>query len=149
MKSNTPIHVLLVEDDPAEAKTIALLLVRSGLHHELTIVQNAKSAIAFLNHSHPFEIAPVPNLVILGLQLPLIGGVAVLAEIRQQRAARHAITGVIVLSKSENAASRNAARILGADGYVVKPISPEDLESTALELREVWERLVGRGATAS
>jgi len=86
----------------------------------------------------------MPNRPLLSSTVPIIGGVAVLAEIRQQREARHAITGVIVLSKSENAASRGAARVLGADAYIVKPTSPEDMGSAASKLREVWDRLAGR-----
>ncbi len=144
MKLPTPIHVLLVEDDPAEAKTIAALLERSGLRHELAIVQDADRAIALLNQSHPFESAPRPDLVLLGLQLPHFNGVAVLTEVRHQRAARRPITAVIVFSNSEDATSRDAARVLGADAYFVKPVAPEELQSVALNLREVWDRLVER-----
>ena len=144
MKSTTPIHVLLVEDDQKDAKTIAGLLAESGLEHELTVVETANRAIAFLNHSHPFETATLPNLVLLGLELPKIAGVSVLAELQQQRVVRATTIGVIVFSKSEDMASRDAARVLGADAFVLKPVSPEDMESAASKLREVLGRLAGR-----
>jgi CheY-like chemotaxis protein len=66
LKSNTHIHVLLVENDPVEANAIALLLARWGLPHELTVLETASRAIAFLNRSHPFETAPFADLVLLG-----------------------------------------------------------------------------------
>ena len=130
----------------SEAKTIAMVLERSGLAHELAVIQDANRAIAFLNHSHPFESTPLPNLVLVGLPLPSIGGVAVLAELGQQRAAGHPISAVVVFSRSDDTKSRDAARVLGADAYFVKPVSAQELQSAASNLREVWGRLAG-GAT--
>src|SRR5438552_3754160 len=139
---NVPIHALVIENNPASANIAGLLLEKSGLEHDLNVVPNGNRAIAFLDQINPFEHAPRPDLILLGLRLPEIDAVAVLTEIAHIRAAWwRSSAAVIVLFELDDPTSREAARVLGADAYFIKPTSFEELQSLAADLRHLWDRL--------
>jgi len=81
-----------------------------------------------------------PDLVVLDLMLPGMGGLAVLAELR--RASR---VPVILLTGLGEEADRVAGLELGADDYVVKPFSPRELLA---RVRSVLRRTTGGGPSA-
>lgn len=134
--------MLVIEDNPADAKLAALILAGTRIEHKSTFVTNGAHALALLHREEPFRHAPIPDLILLDLRLPTIDGVAVLREIASLRRAQgQAITAVVVLSSLDTPESRKTARVLGADAYYVKPVGPQELDLLADNLRELWYRL--------
>jgi DNA-binding response OmpR family regulator len=106
-------RVLILEDDPNVAEVVARYLAREGYEVE-TVADGAEGLHRAL--SDP------PDLVVLDLMLPSIGGLEVC---RRLRAA--APVPVIMLTARGEEADRIAGLELGADDYVAKPFSPREL----------------------
>ena len=84
-----PIEILLVEDNPGDARltreALALSKVRNHLHH----VRDGEEAVAFLRRQGGFSAAPTPDLVLLDLNLPRRDGREVLEDIKNDIALKH------------------------------------------------------------
>lgn len=131
-------RVLVVEDNPADARMAELILKEAGLPHDLTVVVDGAAALAFLNQDPPYTKALLPELVLLDLYLPKVDGVAVLQAIQHIRRNGRMITAVIVLSGLRDPNTQKAAAALGADACFAKPQGLDDLRSLASNLNRVW-----------
>ena len=143
MKTDATIHVLLVEDDLVDVERVRLVFAGLGLKHELTVLQNASEAIAFLNRDAPYYDAVQPELVLMGLRASHTDGAAILQEIARLRSSGRQTITVMALVKSDDSKSLKAAQVLGADTYFVKPTRSEELRSFASKLRQLWSSLSG------
>jgi len=108
-------HILLVEDDPAIARTVAYALEREGLatRHSLLL----RDARAQLHGGTAFD------LLVLDVGLPDGNGLELLRELRQAGQA----LPVLVLSAQGEEIDRVLGLELGADDYLPKPFSPREL----------------------
>jgi DNA-binding response OmpR family regulator len=120
------IQVLVVEDEPSIREVVALYLERAGFH--VTCVEDGNAALAV------FEKDP-PDLVIMDLMLPGIDGMTLTRYLRE-----HGDTPIIMLTARRDEADRIAGLEMGADDYVVKPFSPQELVS---RVRAVLRRTHG------
>jgi len=115
--SNTVVrgHVLVVEDEPTIADIVARYLDRAGYATE--VVHDGASAVAAVS-------ARRPDLVVLDLMLPILGGLDVMRQIRSGPEPR---IGIILLTARGEEQDRIAGLRLGADDYMAKPFSPAEL----------------------
>jgi DNA-binding response OmpR family regulator len=104
--------ILVVEDEPAIAESIAYSLRRDGFH--VTIAPTLAAAEREVSNA---------DLVVLDLMLPDGSGFDLIGQIRR----KHLATAVIVLSSRDGEADRVAALETGADDYVNKPFSPREI----------------------
>ncbi|WP_311223446.1 MULTISPECIES: winged helix-turn-helix domain-containing protein [unclassified Acidovorax] len=126
-------RILLVEDDPAIARTVAYALEREGLAtlHSL-LLRDARSQLRD-SRTAPFD------LVVLDVGLPDGNGLDLLRELRLVGQA----TPVLVLSAQGEEIDRVLGLELGADDYLPKPFSPREL---AARVKALLRR---SGATAA
>jgi len=111
-------QVLLVEDNHGDVDLIRMCVERfSGVkvHH----VPNAVQAHRFLLKQHPFEDAPVPDLVLLDLRMPVFDGAMVLESMRESLQFKK--VPVVVFTSSSLLSDRMRCKELGASDYVNKP----------------------------
>ncbi|HYO95431.1 MAG TPA: response regulator transcription factor [Polyangiaceae bacterium] len=106
------LEILVVEDEPAIAESVAYALRRDGF----TVVVAATAAAAD-------KQVDAVDLVVLDLMLPDDSGFALIARWRK----RTLLTPIIVLSSRDDEADRIAALESGADDYVTKPFSPREV----------------------
>jgi DNA-binding response OmpR family regulator len=106
-------RVLIIEDDPNVAEVVARYLEREG--YEVEIV--ADGALGLER-----ALKAPPDLVILDLMLPSLGGLEVCRQLRAV-----APVPVIMLTARGEEADRITGLELGADDYVAKPFSPREL----------------------
>lgn len=113
-----PARLLLLEDDPAIARTVAYALEREGLAvaHSV-LVQDAREQLA----RAPFD------LLVLDVGLPDGSGLDLLRELRGTPAT--AALPVLVLSAHGEEIDRVLGLELGADDYLAKPFSPRELSA--------------------
>ena len=107
--------VLVVDDEPTIAEVVARYLERAG--YTSSIASDGISAIEQAARRQP-------DLVVLDLMLPGIGGLEVMRRLREQDRDRIA---VILLTAKGEESDRVTGLRLGADDYVVKPFSPAEL----------------------
>lgn len=109
-------HILLLEDDPAIAKTVVYALERAGLRvTHCLLVADALRQLA---------TAP-PDALVLDIGLPDGSGLDVCRHVRATPALQH--LPVLVLSAHGEEIDRVVGLELGADDYVTKPFSPREL----------------------
>jgi diguanylate cyclase (GGDEF)-like protein len=114
-----PAEILLVEDNPGDARLAHEALARSGVGARLHVARDGVEAMQFLRGHPPFAGAPRPDLVFLDLNLPRKDGRAVLAEIKGDPDLRR--LPVVVLSSTR--AEEDVALVydLQAACFVHKP----------------------------
>ncbi len=105
-----------------DAYLIKLALKRGGFLGEPVFVEDGEPALAMLRQSGPYENEPLPDLVILDLNLKRVDGPEVLAFIRQTDRLRN--LAVVVLSSSPEDVMRTKA--VAADGYFEKPADVDE-----------------------
>ncbi len=108
-------QILVVEDEPSVGEVVQLYLRRAG--YGVTLVKDGRRALELLEES-------LPALVILDLMLPGVDG----WEITRRLRARSDVP-IIMLTARQAEIDRIGGLELGADDYVVKPFSPQELVS--------------------
>lgn len=126
-------RILLVEDLDADAILLREALEDAGLSGELTVAPDGAAALRALRSG-----GPLPQLVLLDLNLPGMGGRRVLEEIRAD--ARLEQLPVVVLSTSNAPKDIAFAYGLRANAYVRKPNGYEALSAVARAIRDFWTR---------
>lgn len=120
-------RVLVVDDEPDITALVAYHLARAGFR--VSTVANGNDALAAAADERP-------DVIVLDLMLPGISGLDVLQELRNRPATRDA--GIIVLTARREESDRIRGLTLGADDYLVKPFSPQEL---VLRVQAVLRRL--------
>ena len=101
------------------------------------VVSDGAEALAYLsNAGEKTKDCPIPTLVVLDLNLPLMSGFDVLAWMRNEKRLRR--LPVVVLTSSSEPSDVSKSYALGANSYVVKPPTPEQLESLAKAFKWYW-----------
>lgn len=108
-------QIFVIEDEPSVAEVVSLYLKRAG--YRVTVVRNGADALALLEKQ-------TPTLVVLDLMLPGADGWEITRRLRE-----HGNTPIIILTARREEPERIAGLEMGADDYVVKPFSPQELVS--------------------
>ncbi len=118
--------ILVVEDEPSIREVVTLYLERAGF--EVSSVTDGDAAVESLDRN-------MPDLVVLDLMLPGIDGFEIARYLRASGE-----TPIIMLTARRDEVDRIAGLEMGADDYVVKPFSPQELVS---RVRAVLRRTRG------
>jgi two-component system phosphate regulon response regulator PhoB len=132
-------RILVVDDEPDITALVAYHLAKAG--HRVSTAANGPDALKAAREERP-------DVVILDLMLPGVSGYDVLAELRRRDETRE--VGVILLTSRREETDRIRGLSLGADDYLTKPFSPQELSLrvTAL-LRRLGSPAVSAGSTLS
>src|SRR5918992_3805272 len=135
-----PIEILMVEDNPRDARLAEEALKDSKIKNNLYHVEDGMSAMRFLYREAEYAHAPHPDLVLLDLNLPRKDGREVLEEIKEDPKLR--LIPVVVLTTSE--AERDLVRTydLHANAYVVKPIDLDRFIEVVQAIEDFWLTIV-------
>jgi len=135
-----PIRVLLVEDNPGDADLTRETLEAGRLHLEIDVVVDGEQALAYLRREPPFAQAPSPDLIMLDLNLPRIGGREVLAAIKSDEALR--VIPIVILTSSDAEHDIVKSYQLGANCYVTKPVGLEAFQAIVRSVEGFWFTVV-------
>ena len=136
----SPLTLLLVEDDLADARLITRAMQKAGIPARVIHVKNGDEAVAYLSGQPPFVDRyknPLPRLVLMDLKLPRRSGVEVLAWMREQKSAVARIP-VVMLTSSHHAEDIRTAYDYGVNSYLVKPETTEHLLRLMASLKDYW-----------
>jgi len=128
-------RVLVVDDEPDITGLVAYHLAKAG--YRVITAGNGTEALKSVREERP-------DLVVLDLMLPGLSGYDVLAELRRREATRE--VGVILLTARKEEPDRIKGLTLGADDYLAKPFSPQEL---VLRVGAVLRRLAAPPVAAS
>ncbi len=137
MEKIKPASILLVEDDPGDQKLIKVSLKNQKIANELHIVGSGEEAMEFLYHCGKYSDGmPFPDLILLDLKMPGMGGKEFLRRIKQDE--RMKKIPVVILTSSDSEKDILDSYNLQASGYVKKPVELEDFKRVVKEINEYW-----------
>jgi CheY-like chemotaxis protein len=131
--------LLLVEDNEDDVFLMKRALKGANVINPLFVAEDGQEALDYLAGASKFadrDSYPLPAVVFLDLKLPFISGHDVLRWIRRQKELDSLV--VIVLTSSNEASDLSRCYALGANSYVVKPPTPEQLEDLAKAFKWYW-----------
>jgi CheY-like chemotaxis protein len=120
--------ILLVEDNEDDIFIMRRALQAAGISNPLHIAEDGEAAIRYLSGQGQYvdrSNFPLPGIIFLDLQLPYKSGHEVLGWIRERPELDKVV--VIVLTSSEDQVDLKKAYALGANSYLVKPPTAEQL----------------------
>jgi CheY-like chemotaxis protein len=138
--ADPPRRLLVVEDSESDVELLREALAESDPSVELDVVRHGEDALAFLRREGPFNDAAAPDLVVLDLNLPRMGGFEVLTLLRADDDERLRRLPVVVFTTSSSSSDVNRAYALQASSFVTKPTAFEHYLETVRAFREFWLR---------
>jgi len=132
-------RVLLIEDNPGDVFLVRDVLTR-GLPCELEVAPDGARAVDRLFESDGSAKVPVPDLIILDLNLPKISGHEVLQKLKTSLALRS--VPIVVFSSSEAPEDIRSAYDGYANCYVRKPMRLDEFFNVILAIERFWFRVV-------
>jgi len=135
-----PIDILLVEDNPADARLTREAFVDSKMVNALHHVQNGDEAMAFLRREPPYEDACRPDVVLLDLNMPGTDGRGVLAQIKADDKLK--TIPVVILTTSEADEDILKSYELHANCYVTKPVDFDKFVTIVQSIEDFWVSVV-------
>jgi len=131
--------MLVVEDREEDIQIFRIACQRAKVSLPFLVAKNGTEAIEYLNGQGRFadrQQHPLPQLVLLDINMPGMNGFELLQWLRLQPGLRR--LPVIMFTSSNLPEDINQAFELGANSYVVKPPDIHDLEKIARHLDEYW-----------
>ena len=124
--------ILVVEDERSISEVVSLYLTRAG-YHVVTVHDGTAALRAYSQQK--------PALIVLDLMLPGVDGLEITRRVRAEGE-----TPIIMLTARSEEIDRILGLEMGADDYVTKPFSPQELVS---RVRAVLRRTLGAAAPAA
>ncbi len=131
-----PIHILLVEDNPADARLLREAVAEAAADATVSVVGDGVEALTFLRREGAHAAAPRPALILLDLNLPRLNGREVLAAVKGDPTLRR--IPVVVLSTSDAPTDIAAAYDLHANAYVTKALDLDPFFAAVRALDAFW-----------
>ena len=129
-------EVLLVDDNPADIDLTSDVLAKSKRHFHVSAVNDGAEAISFLRQQGKYVEAPVPDLVVLDLNLPRKDGREVLAEVKADP--NLAKIPVVIFTTSQASSDISRSYELGANCYLRKPGNLPDFVAVVQSMADFW-----------
>jgi CheY-like chemotaxis protein len=131
--------ILLVEDSEDDVFLMKRALRGAGVSNRVLVVTDGEQATSYLAGEKEYgdrAMFPIPAVVFLDLKLPLRSGHEVLGWIRGRKDLESLV--VVVLTSSDEPSDLRRAYSLGANSYLVKPLTPQQLTSLADAFNWSW-----------
>ena len=138
--NGNPVKILLVEDNPGDIRLTKEALREGKVNNEMFIVTDGLEALAFLNQKGQYANAPRPDVILLDLNLPLMNGAEVLANIKADPRLKR--IPVIVLTTSDDERDILNSYDLHANAYVTKPVDLEHFIEIIGQIEGFWLTIV-------
>ncbi len=137
---NVPVEILLVEDNPADARLTQEALREGKILHHLHHVTDGVEALAFLRRQGRYAEAPKPDLIFLDLNMPRKDGREVLTENKGDPELR--TIPVIIMTSSQAEQDIVRAYDLHANCYVTKPVDLDQFLDVVRAVQDFWLTVV-------
>jgi signal transduction histidine kinase/ActR/RegA family two-component response regulator len=129
------LRVLLAEDNEVNALLASVILKKVG-HHVTHVVTGRKVLDALVLHEF--------DLILMDVQMPDMDGMEATAEIRRSEASTGRHIAIVAFTAHAMAEDRKRFLDAGADGYLTKPFSPEQLHAVIASIRSLTDEQIAR-----
>lgn len=141
-------NILLIEDNPDDCELMRLAFAQTEIPHNLIVVTDGIEALNYLLgqidlsddlsgmvNEHR-DLASLPALILLDINLPTINGIEVLRRIRSHPHTR--LLPVVIISSSNEPQDMIDSYINGCNSYIRKPIHFTQLQNFVREISTYW-----------
>ncbi len=131
--------ILLVEDNPDDEALTVRALKKNNIGNNLVVAHDGAEALDFLFGTGAYasrDIHNLPQIVLLDLNLPKVGGLEVLRRIREAENTR--LLPVVILTSSKEEQDLIKGYSLGANSYVRKPVDFNEFVEAVRQLGLYW-----------
>lgn len=135
-----PIDILLVEDNAGDIRLTQEVLKESKVHNNLMIAHNGVEALECLRKQGKYAGCARPDLILLDLNLPVMDGREVLAQIKDDMNFRRIPVVILTTSKAEEDILKTYN--LHANCYVAKPVDLDQFVRVVKSLEDFWLAIV-------
>ncbi|MDN4165959.1 response regulator [Cytophagales bacterium LB-30] len=136
MNQHKPIKILLVEDNEGDILLTTEALEEAKIINSIEVVKDGNAAIVYLED----PAIPLPDLILLDVNLPKKNGHEVLVHIKSTELLRH--IPVIMLTTSSSEIDINKAYKQYASCYIVKPVEVGDFMNMVGQIEGFWFSIV-------
>jgi two-component system response regulator len=134
----TPLEILLIEDNPYEAELTIKSLKKNNLANNLVHIDDGAEAMDFIFSKGKYENSKnnSPKLILLDLKLPKVSGIEILRAIKSNDSTK--LIPVVVLTSSKEEKDIVESYKLGVNSYIVKPVNFDAFAIAIAELGLYW-----------
>jgi CheY-like chemotaxis protein len=135
----TDYPILLAEDEENDAMLLKMAFEKAGVHNQVEWVKDGMEAITYLNGGDPYgdrRRYPAPGILIIDVKMPRMGGLELLAWMRENPQFR--IIPTIIMTSSRQDSDIQKAYELGANTYMIKPSSFDELVTMVKAIHGYW-----------
>ena len=136
MSPSNPIDILVVDDNPGDLRLIQEAIKDSRVATRLHTAKDGEEAMAFLRKEGPYASSPRPNLVLLDLNMPVVGGLEVLRAIKGSPELKTIPT--VILTSSMGAKDIQGCYEAHANAYLVKPTDLDAFSGMLASIEAFW-----------
>lgn len=133
------VEILLVEDNPQHVELTLRALRKYNLTNQVLVAKDGAEALEFIFATGAYagrQIENGPKVILLDLKLPRVDGLEVLRRIKSDE--RTKAIPVVVVTTSEQEQDVVESYKLGANSYIVKPVSFDKFVQAVSELGFYW-----------
>jgi two-component system response regulator len=132
------VEILLVEDNANDEKLALHAFTRQKIANHIHVVRDGAEALEYISCTGAYADRRIenPKVILLDLKLPLVDGLEVLRQIRNDPRTR--FVPVVVLTSSNEERDIVDAYRLGVNSYIVKPVDFEQFNEVAKYLGYYW-----------
>jgi len=139
-------EILLAEDNDNDVELTRQGFKRAKLLVNLHRVRDGEECLDFLRKQGQYVGAPTPDLILLDLNMPKVGGEQVLAEMLKDESLRS--LPVVILTTSEQAEEVLKMYKMRCSSYIVKPVDFDQFLKVVRAITEYWFTVVVLPKTA-
>lgn len=136
------VEILLAEDNPGDVKLTQKALERGQVLNNLHVVEDGVEAMDFLHQRDGYEDAPIPDLILLDLNMPRMDGQEVLEEVKSDDDLKR--IPVVVLTSSAAEEDIVQSYDLHANAFLTKPVGFDGFLDVVGRIEEFWLTVVKR-----
>ena len=135
-----PINILLVEDNPADARLIKEVFKDTKTKNRLYVVKDGVEAMAFLNQEFEYADIPRPDVILLDLNLPRKDGREVLKELKEDNVLKRVPIVILTTSSAEEDIIKTYNN--HANCYITKPVDFDQFLKVINSIEDFWLSVV-------
>jgi len=131
-----PIEILLIEDNPADARLVVEVLKDSKIKNRIHVIEDGVNAMDYLNQKGEYNKAPRPDIILLDLNLPKKDGRDVLKEIKGNSKLK--CIPVVILTTSSTKEDINQTYNNHANCFITKPVDFDQFLKVVQSIEDFW-----------
>lgn len=130
--------ILLVEDNADDEALALRALKKNNITNKVVVAHDGEEALNYLFRTGVWagQFAPLPQVILLDLNLPILGGLEVLRRLRADPRTR--LLPVVILTTSDEELDRAKSYSLGANSFIRKPVEFEHFMEAVRKLGMYW-----------